>query len=114
MYSIKKALYPILITMFALNAYALNAVSNGKWISLGTPSFIHQGTDGRLYLNGTNQGQCSGVKPTYFRVDMSKPHFKEFYSLLLTLSAQKKSLDCIVDSGCGSNQVWVSYCRGKL
>ncbi len=104
----------LLVTLTTLKAEAVDAEQNGKWISLGVPNYIHQGTDGRLYLNGDAQGRCAGVKPTYFRVDLSKEHAKEFYSLLLFMTAQKKPLVCVVDSGCGSTQVWVSYCRGAL
>ncbi|WP_394201669.1 hypothetical protein [Marinagarivorans algicola] len=87
-------------------SWALDAQSNGNgWISLGVLNHVHIGTDGRLYLKGTNQGQCAGVRPEYFRVDMSKPHFKEFYSWLLSMQAQQKSLDCVVDAGCGTSQV---------
>ena len=111
---IKKITGALLCLVVSINTYALDAQANGQWISLGVPNYIHQGTDGRLYLNGDDQGSCGGVKPTYFRVDLNKAHSKEFYSLLLFMTAQKKPLLCAVESGCGSTQVWVSYCRGAL
>lgn len=94
--------------------HALDASVNGEWISLGAPSYLHMGTDGEFYLNGTDQGSCAGVRPQYFRVDTSAPHWKEFYAWLLTMSATRKEMHCVVRSGCGSDQVWVSYCRGAL
>lgn len=94
---------------------AKNAEANGKgWISLGVPSKLHMGTEGSFFLNGTNQGKCGGVSPTYFRMDMSQPHFKEFYSWLLYMRTQNKPLDCVVQRGCGTSDVWVRYCRGVL
>ena len=45
---------------------------------------------------------------------MCATHFKEFYSWVLMMSAQNKSIDCMVVSGCGSSQVWVKYCRRSL
>ena len=96
-------------------AWGLDAHGNNNgWISLGTPSYIHMGTNGVFYLNGDDEGRCAGVKPQYFRVDMNRPHFKEFYGWMLTMQAQDKSLECMVEDGCGSNEVWVSYCRGSL
>ncbi|QMV15445.1 hypothetical protein [Vibrio spartinae] len=111
----KKIFIFVIGLMVHVNSFALDAQGNGNgWISLGVPNYIHMGTDGRFYLNGTHQGQCAGVRPQYFRLNMDKPHFKEFYSWLLSMQVQKKSLDCVVDSGCGSDQVWVSYCRGGM
>lgn len=105
----------LLVFVPVTQVLALDAEGNGSgWISLGVPKHIHIGSDGRFFLNGTNEGKCGGVSPRYFRLDMSKPHFKEMYSWLLTMSAQGKPLDCVVDTGCGSDQVWVSYCRGAL
>ena len=95
-------------------SFGLDATSNGNWISLGAPSYIHMGTDGRFYLNGTNQGSCSGVRPNYFRMDMNDPQFNNMYSWILLMSAQKKPMDCIVKSGCGSTEIWVDYCRGSI
>lgn len=100
--------------LMVMNAHALDAEDNGKWISVGAPRSFHQGTEGALYLNGDAHGACSGVTPTYIRMDMAQPYFKEFYSLWLYMAAQKKPLDCVVASGCGSNEVWVKYCRGKF
>jgi len=94
--------------------HALDAPSNGSWLSLGVPSYIHMGTDGAFYLNGTDQGSCAGVRPQHFRVDTSAPHWKEFYAWLLTMSATKREMHCVVSNGCGSDEVWVSYCRGTL
>jgi hypothetical protein len=72
------------------------------------------GTNGAFYLNGDNEGTCAGVKPTYFRVDTSAPHWKEFYTWILTASMRKKSMTCMVDSGCGTGQLWIHYCRGSI
>ncbi|GLQ76322.1 hypothetical protein [Vibrio penaeicida] len=110
---IKKNLLAVSLAV-SFNAFGVNSSSNGGWISLGVPSYVHIGSDGRFFLNGSNQGTCSGTKPTYFRMDMNKPHFNKMYSWLLTMSTQGKSIDCVIDSGCGTNEVWVSYCRGPL
>ncbi|CCO47440.1 hypothetical protein VIBNISOn1_30134 [Vibrio nigripulchritudo SOn1] len=110
---IKKILLVASIVM-SFNASAINANSNGEWIRLGVPSYVHIGTDGRFFLNGTSQGSCANKRPTYFRMDMNKPHFEKTYSWLLMMSTQSKPIDCVVDSGCGSSEVWVSYCRGPL
>ncbi len=96
------------------NVYALDANNNGGWISLGVPVFMHLGTDGTFYLNGSDQGSCGGVRPTYFRVDTSAAHWKEFYALVLLSATNGKPMDCPVSSGCGSSEVWVSYCRVPL
>ena len=105
-------------TVFAavasFNSQAMDANTNGEWISLGVPSFVHMGTTGDFYLNGTNQGMCANVAPQYFRLDMSASNFKEFYSWLLIMATTGKPIDCVVDSGCGSSQLWVHYCRGPL
>ena len=92
----------------------VNATGNGQFISIGVPSFVHLGTNGDFYLNGTDQGMCTSLSPTYFRFDTSQLHWKEVYALLLYAAANQKSVDCVVDSGCGTSQVWVSYCRTAL
>jgi hypothetical protein len=104
----------LLLGHVALPAHALDAAADGDWISLGRPKQIHMGTNGTFYLNGSNQGNCAGVRPQYFRVDMSAPHWKEFYAWMLTMSATQGVMDCRVASGCGSAEVWVNYCRGTL
>lgn len=112
---------PLLIIAFMVFVFSGTASAardsqgnNNGWISLGTPNYVHIGTDGRFYIQGNDQGKCASVKPTYFRVDMTKAHFDEFYSWLLLMSAQKKYIECVVTSGCGSSQVYVDYCRGAL
>jgi hypothetical protein len=108
-------LISILFFVFASNmSFALDAAGNGGWISVGVPSYIHIGTDGRFYLNGTDQGSCESVRPQYIRLDMEATHFKEFYSWLLLMSAQKKEIACTVSHGCGQNEIWTTYCRGSL
>lgn len=92
----------------------VNATGNGQFISIGVPVFVHMGTNGDFYLNGSDQGMCQSLSPTYFRFDTSQPRWKEMYALLLYAAANQKSIDCVVDSGCGSSQVWVSYCRSAL
>lgn len=110
----KKSLLSIALITLSMNAFSTSdAQSNGSgWISLGKVKMFHMGTEGKLYINGTDQGQCGGVTPLYFRMDMQKPHFKEFFSWMLQMQEQKKSLDCVVDRGCGTDEVWVKYCRG--
>jgi len=110
----KKIVIALLLYTLSIMCFALDAPGNGHWISLGTPNKIHMGTEGAFYLQGDNQGTCAATKPVYFRIDMSKPYFDQLYSWLLLMSAQKKPLDCVVVSGCGSTQVWVEYCRGPL
>lgn len=110
----KLPLIALLAALLPPPCHALDAAANGNWISLGVPSYLHMGTDGRFFVNGTDQGSCAAVRPQYFRVDTSAQHWKEFYAWLLTMSATQKEMHCVVDSGCGSDQVWVSYCRGTL
>jgi hypothetical protein len=93
---------------------ALDATDNGKWISMGVPNYIHIGTEGHFYIQGNNHGSCASTVPGYFRLDMSKPHFDKFYSWLLLMSATKQPIDCVAKSGCGTNDLWVEYCRGPL
>lgn len=104
----------LLLGQLLAPAQALDAPADDHWISLGRPSQFHMGTNGTFYLNGPNQGSCAGVRPQYFRVDTSAPHWKEFYAWLLTMSATQGVMDCRVASGCGSAEVWVNYCRGAL
>ena len=92
----------------------LNASGTGQWISIGVPSFVHLGTNGDIYLNGTDQGMCQSVLPSHFRFDTAQAHWKEMYALLLYAATNQKSLECTVDSGCGTTYVWVSYCRTAL
>jgi hypothetical protein len=110
----KKLAISLFCIFLANSAFSLDAASNGGWISVGVPSFIHIGTDGKFYLNGSDQGSCGSVKPQYMRLDMGATHFKEFYSWLLFMSAQKKAIACTVSHGCGQNEVWTTYCRGSL
>jgi hypothetical protein len=70
--------------------------NDGARISVGVPSFIHMESGGEFYLNGIDERSCLGVKPQCFRLDMNKLHFKEFYSWILYMSAQKKSSSCTV------------------
>ncbi len=93
---------------------AQDAQGNGSWISLGVPRFIHIGTEGPFVLNGTNEGRCAGVQPQYFLVDMNAPHWKEFFAWLLSMAALNKQINCVVESGCGTNLVSVKYCGGSL
>ncbi len=99
---------------FINSSFALDAANDGEWISLGVPKSFHIGTSGAFYLTGDNQGSCGGVVPQYFRMHMNAPYFKEFYSWVLFMSAQKKPMSCVVNSSCGTSQIWVDYCRGDL
>ncbi|MDE1327268.1 hypothetical protein [Vibrio aestuarianus] len=108
----------LLSISFSINSYALDATKDGDWISMGVPSYFHVGTQGLFYVNGpagsTQHGSCAGVKPHYFRMDMGAPHFYAMYSWMLHMSKENKPVGCVVKSGCGTNQVWVEYCRGEL
>jgi hypothetical protein len=105
-----------ILMMFMTFALFFNTAkaNDGDWISIGVPTIIHQGTDGQFFLNGTTPTACNGVVPDYFRADMNAPHWKEFYALILYASANNRGIDCVVKSGCGTSQVWVSYCRVYL
>lgn len=92
----------------------VNATANGQFISIGVPAFVHLGTNGDFYLNGSDQGMCQSLSPSYFRFDTAQPRWKDMYALLLYAAANQKSIDCVVDSGCGTSQIWVSYCRTAL
>lgn len=96
------------------SAATLNATGTGQWISIGVPTQVHLGTNGDLYLNGSDQGSCQSVPSGFFRFDTSQPHWKEMYALILYAAANQKSMECTVDSGCGTTYVWVSYCRTAL
>ena len=103
-----------LLFLITLSVKADDMLSNGQWLTLGYPTKFHIGTNGALYISGSNIGACDNVKPTYFRVSMDAPHFDNFYSFVLFSAANKKPIDCMIKSGCGSSQVWVEYCRGDL
>jgi len=92
----------------------VNATGPGQWISIGVPSDVWLGTNGSFYLRGTDTGSCQSVLPSYFRIDTSQPKWKEMYALLLYTAANQKAIACVVDSGCGSSEVWVSYCTSPL
>lgn len=106
------------ILMMLLSAHLAHATrdapADGEWISFGVPTRLNVGTQGHFYMLGSDQGACNGTTPTYFRVDMSKDHWKEFYAMVLYASAQGKSLECVVVSGCGTSEVWVEYCTMVL
>ena len=106
----------VIFVVFSLSGYAvaLDGHADGAWISLGVPNHSHFGTETNIYLKGSNMGRCAGVRPNYFRINQSGPNANAFFSLILYSAAQGKALDCVVDSGCGSDQVWVKYCRGAL
>lgn len=95
-------------------ASAYDAVANGEWMTVGFPRQVHQGTRGDFYLTGSAMGKCANVTPNYVRMNMSEPNWKEMYALILYAASQQLSLDCVVDSGCGGTQVWVTYCRTML
>jgi len=92
----------------------IDGTGPNTWISIGVPLRLHQGSDGLFYLEGNDHGRCNNVRPTYFRFDMTKPTWKEMYSSLMLASVNEKPIDCVVDSGCGTDQVWTSYCRIPL
>lgn len=101
----------ILAFLAAVPAHAgRDAPANGEWIGFGVPNRLNVGTVGHFYMLGSDHGACSGTTPTYFRVDMTKPYFKEFYALVIYASAQQKPMECVVVSGCGTSEVWVEYC----
>lgn len=87
-----------------------NASGPGEWISLGYPTRMYVGTEGDFYIIGSDMGTCAATRPTYIRASMNDPKFKEFYALLLYAAASQKVMECVVDSGCGADQVWTKYC----
>jgi len=97
-----------------------DATGDNQWISVGVPIRLHQGTlqsvggTGDFYLEGNDHGRCNNVRPTYFRLDMSQPHFKTLYASILYASANDRPLLCVTDTGCGTDQVWVHYCQVPL
>jgi hypothetical protein len=111
-----KPLMLVVTLLFCLvtKGFALDARSNTDWISMGVPEFTHMGTDGVIYINGSDHGKCNGIRPDYFRVDMSAPHWKELWAWILWMAARQKRIDCVVFSGCSETQVWVNYCRGSF
>jgi hypothetical protein len=91
-----------------------NAGSNGQWISIGVPTRINVGSAGFFYLTGNDHGTCASTLPTYFRSDMSKTYWKEFYAMVLFAHANQKPLECLVESACGTTEVWITYCTLPL
>lgn len=104
----------MLLLICSDSAATLNASGTGQWISIGVPIEVYLGTNGDFFLRGSDEGSCQSVQPSYFRFDTSQPKWKEMYALLLYAAANQKAVDCVVDSGCGTAQVWVSYCRTAL
>lgn len=104
-----------LLFAFATVAFAsMDATQNGGWISIGIPNYMHLGTDGTFYLNGTDQGMCAGVRPSYIRFNTGKDHWKEMYVMIQVAAANDRPMDCVIDTGCGTSELWVSYCRTPL
>lgn len=69
---------------------------------------------GYFYMMGSDQGSCGAVMPTYFRSDMSATYWKEFYTMVILANTQQRPMECVVASGCGTNEVWVTYCTVDL
>jgi hypothetical protein len=87
-----------------------NASANGEWISFGVPTRINVGSTGAFYMMGNDMGSCASTTPVYVRSDMEQPHWKEFYAMVILAQANQRPMECLVASGCGSNEVWVTYC----
>jgi hypothetical protein len=108
----------IVIAIFAVQlsatAHAYDAAGNGEWMTMGVPRQVHQGSQGDFYLTGNAMAKCANVTPNYIRINMSDSHWKEMYALILFAAAQGLSIECVIDSGCGGTQVWVTYCRTLL
>ena len=88
----------------------INATAAGQWISIGIPSRMNVGTTGQFYLIGNDHGTCAGQPVTYFRFDMNGTRWKEVYALLLAAAASQKYIQCVVETGCGTTEVWATYC----
>lgn len=84
--SAARLLAMLLLVIPAVSSATRNASGNGQWISLGVPAGMSLGTNGV---------------------------WKEFYAFFLYAASQRKALECIVDSGCASAEVWVSYCGAE-
>jgi hypothetical protein len=95
-------------------AATIDGTGPNTWISIGVPTRLHVGATGDFYLEGSDHGRCNNVRPDYFRMDMSQPHFKDVYAALLVAAANGTAVDCVVDSACGTSQVWLHYCRIPL
>lgn len=104
----------MILMMLSLTSYAGDVSKDGEWINIGVVNYIHIGTKGEFYMNGSNHDSCAGVRPTHFQVNMSNTYFKEFYGWILMMSQTKKPIQCVVASGCGTGNIWVEYCRGGL
>lgn len=87
-----------------------NGNANGDWISMGIPTRINVGSTGLFYMSGNDHGTCGSTATTYLRSDPSKPYFKEFYAMIVLAQANQRPLECIVESGCGTSEIWVTYC----
>ena len=107
----------LLLLVFLLTSVSratTNATQNGGWISVGVPADMFVGSAGHFYLVGNDMGSCASTAPTYIRSDMNQPRWKELYAFILYASAQQKPLSCVVESGCGTTELWVTYCRAPL
>lgn len=87
-----------------------NATGNGDWISVGVPTRMNVGSTGYFYLAGNDHGSCGGTAATYFRSNMSNAYWKELYALFILAQTNQRPLECIVESACGTAELWVSYC----
>ena len=111
---IKVMIVGLFVANLAPSAQAQDGGANGDWMTLGVPRHVHQGSLGAFYLTGAAMGKCANVTPQYARFNMNDSHWKEMYALILYAASQGLSVDCIVDSGCGGLEVWVTYCRTLL
>jgi hypothetical protein len=104
----------VVFLLASVSRATTNATQNGDWISVGVPADMFVGSAGDFFLVGNDMGSCASTVPAYIRSDMNQQHWKELYAFFLYAHAQQKPLMCVVASGCGTNQVWVTYCRAPL
>ena len=102
---------PVALLALSAGEAATNASGTGEWISVGLPTYVNAGTEGHFYLVGNDHGTCGGQAVTYFRFDMNGVKWKEVYALLLSAATAQKYVTCVVDTGCGTSEVWAKYCR---
>lgn len=107
-------LIPLLLLMPCILQATTNATANGQWISIGIPKDLYVGSGGQFVMTGTDMGSCAGLVPTYFLSSMSATYWKDLYTLILYSHAQQKPLMCNVDSGCGTANINITYCRLQL
>jgi hypothetical protein len=102
------------VLLWCFFVFQNQALADAQWMNVGVPTQVWLGTNGDFFMKGSENDTCNVVSPSYYRVDTNAQHWKDFWGFILYMAAQNKPLRCTVDKGCGTSEVWVSYCTGPL